>query len=680
MTRTIDGEPPLLPPTLDHFLAHLRSNNPFAVNRVVPSSTFKEDVPQIHHKQFTQLVELAGKARQQRIGVGVMLWGEAGIGKSHLLARLASWAEKQRQALFVYLANLQAQPEQLPRSLLKCVLSILTRGRTSRFHGTPLYRWVNAALRHALQDDQTRAYSWDEAQAAYQDLVDGLAAVTSAQAAVVDRSTYEVIFRFFRSVYLTRDTADDGIAARAVRWLGGDFLDPDEARSLGIHPGRHRDEAVALADDEQIKKVLIALAQMASYRQQVLILCFDQVDNLEPEQFAGLVRFLHALLDGAANLLVITSGVRPTISRWESEGVIQKSSWDRLAQYEVELQRVGLQEARQIVQARLQPFQETYLAVEPIKDLVQMDDLFPIGETWAQEFLAGKIEVRPRDVISWAREGWRRQQETLEELGGPSWLEGWKTRRLGGGKWLVPSAEEIQKLIDDKVTLLLDEHRHQRHLEPQTLPPDADNLAGLLHTLLERCLAPSYPTLLGLERRVRPRYGQRPPHQLILQQRLGPEGQEIRTGILCLSVRNRTSLTAFLRRLVHDTQPPQRLFLVTDERCPLDPAPTGREYLERLRQRYGEQFQHIHLTFDQYAQLDALQATVGLARSGDLEIELPGGQTHRVSEEEVIQSHHRQRRYLAHPLLRLLLGEEFPAPHALSTAVVSGSPSGASGR
>src|SRR5207253_2866270 len=48
-------------------------------------------------------------------------------------------------------------------------------------------------------------------------------------------------------------------------------------------------------------------------------------------------------------------------------------------------------------------------------------------------------------------------------------------------------------------------------------------------------------------------------------------------------------------------------------------------------------------------------------RSGDLEIALPGGQARRISEQEVIDSHHRQQRYLAHPLLALLLtGEEPP--------------------
>ena len=69
--------------------------------------------------------------------------------------------------------------------------------------------------------------------------------------------------------------------------------------------------------------------------------------------------------------------------------------------------QVSFWQARQIVQARLQPFQEPFLSLNAVKTLVQKDYLFPLGEVWAEEFFAGKIDVRPRDVINWAREGWR---------------------------------------------------------------------------------------------------------------------------------------------------------------------------------------------------------------------------------------------------------------------------------
>lgn len=660
MTRTLQQEvsavsPP--PPTPDALFEHVLHGNPFEVNRVGASAPLTDDAENIHHKPFSLLLELADQARKRPTAIGAMLWGEAGVGKSHLLARLSKWARPDhRQAVFVYLANLQAEPEQLPRSLLRCVVSILTRGRTGHFHDTTLYRLVNATVRHALKDDDAHAPSMQQAEAAYQHLIDDLCGRSPFQAAVVDRQTYAVLFKFFRTAYrVARRGPDDGLATLAVRWLAGDALDPDEALALGVSLGPRKDAGV-LADDEQIKQVLIALAQAAWYWQRPLILCFDQADNLEPEQFSALARFLHALLDGAANLLVLTSGVRATLFRWKEEAVLTDSAWDRLAQYEVELQRVSVAEARQIVQARLGPFQEHFHGLEPVKELLLKDFLFPLGEAWSREFLDGKIEVRPRDVINWAREGWRRQQAALRQVGGPAWLKGWEGQVTIAPPPPPPTEEAIQRLLDEKVALKLQEHKRQRQLEPQTLPPDGDNLAGLIHTLLQRCLNLPYPaTLLGVERLVPPKYGQRPPYDLVFRQRPGPDGPETRGGLLCLVVGNRTSMSAFLRRVAQDAQPPRRLFLVTDERRPLEPAAAGRQYLEQLRERHASQFHLVRLTFDQYAELDALQAVVGLARSGDLEIELPGGQSRRVGEQEVIDSHHRCDRFRAHPLLRLLL-------------------------
>ncbi len=668
MMNLLDQETSTMPPPttdLDGFFDHVRYTNPFDVNRVGESSFSETDAEAVHHAAYVQLLDLARKAHKQHLGIGALLWGEAGIGKSHLLARLGRWAgPEQRQAVFVYLSNMQSAPEHLPRTVLRRTVSILTRGRVDRFWETPLYRLMNATIRQALKDDKG---TWDAAKVAYNRLLDDLCAEAPAKAGFVDRPTYTVFFDFFRSAYQAcYEGNDDGHAALAARWLSGDPLDSDEARLLGLPPAGQRDVAVSLAD-EQIKNVLVALAQIAQFRGAPLILCFDQVDNLEEEQYAALARFQHALLDSACNLLLITSGLRETLDHWLKTGmVLVDSTWHRLTQYEIHLQRVSVAEARQIIQARLQPFQSPFMTVEPVKSLVQKDLLFPLGEPWAKKFLAGKIEVRPRDVINWAREGWHCQQDALKLVGGKTWLQEWGKEQTSEQVSPLPE-ETIQELIDQKVALKLQEHKRERQLEPQTLPPDADNLVGLLHTLLQRCLNVSqFESLLAVERLQRPRYGQRPPYDLTLRQRRG-QSDEYRSGVLCLVVSNRTSMTAFLRRLAQDTQPPQRLVLITEERRPLDPAAAGKEYLEQLRQRHQSGFQHIHLTFDEYAELDALQGVVGLARSGDLEIALPGGQSRRVSEEEVMDSHHRRQRYLAHPLLRLLLAGEPPAEKLAET-------------
>jgi DNA helicase HerA-like ATPase len=125
-----------------------------------------------------------------------------------------------------------------------------------------------------------------------------------------------------------------------------------------------------------------------------------------------------------------------------------------------------------------------------------------------------------------------------------------------------------------------------------------------------------------------------------------------------LSTGSPQSVAAHLRRLTEDRQLPARLLVVTEERQPLPHlGAKGRERWEELQKRKGLSFTHRELAFEEYAALDALQHVVGMAVSGDLEVEWPRGQIRPVNEKEVIESHHRKQRYRSHPFLNRFLEE-----------------------
>src|SRR5579872_2713319 len=112
--------------SLETFYERLRAVNPFLDNRVNGPAPAACDAEAVHPHAFTRLTDLAGQALAARRGLGAVVWGEAGIGKSHLLARLGRWAATNHHAVFVYLHNLQATPEHLPRALLRHVIGVLT--------------------------------------------------------------------------------------------------------------------------------------------------------------------------------------------------------------------------------------------------------------------------------------------------------------------------------------------------------------------------------------------------------------------------------------------------------------------------------------------------------------------------------------------------------------------------
>lgn len=625
---------------LQDFAARLCVVNPFAVNRVDRLSGTEADVGSIHSGPFEAIVARAREAREQNRAIGAVVWGEAGAGKSHLLARLARWAGQDNHACFVYLHNLLADPERLPRYVLKYVVSYLTGGMAGPLDRTPLFRVLSAALVEALtRDGVSSDVTWPTAAASFDRLVNRIGAQDPTRAVLLDRDAYRVLFAFYRSVYMARRQSSDGRAALAVRWLSGDALDPDEAGRLGLRAG--------VTDDQQVKQVLVALTQLAHQRRQPFLLCFDQVDNLGPERVATLAQFLHDLLDSAGNLVVVLSGVKHTLLGYARKRVIPEAAWHRLAQYQLDLPAVGKEEGRQILEARMERLLEPFVGVPEIKAALSHDSLFPLGRAWYQERTRDVIEVRPRRAIDWARERWEQQQGRLAREGAAAWLTTWE--RFGSGPAHPTREAAVDALVDAKFAALT----ARRAQEPHTLPPSPENLCGLTWTLLEQCRHLGQYPLRGLTREATKR-NQRPAYDLILTW-AGADGGMSTAVVFFLGTASATSAAGSLRRLLTATRDGKAawLFLITEQRLPLDLGEAGKHYLERLSARAAPRFTHLKLTFEQYAQLDALQAVVGLARSGDLEVD---GEPRAVTEAEVIASHQRRGRYAAHPFLRELLG------------------------
>jgi len=520
-------------------------------------------------------------------------------------------------------------------------------------HQTPLYRFVERAIRQGIKVKGAKA---DDAKAIHRAYQDYFASYPES------KDAFEVLYQFLRHGRLDKasDPSRRYLASQAIAWLSGDEIDAETARTLGLKA--KDEEAVMLWDDQEIKQVLIALAQLARLSRQPLVVCIDQVENLDPDKLKPLCRFLHAVLGHTANLLVITSGVKQTLLKYSEEKIIPEAAWDRMAQYKVELNRVHKGEARKILEARLERFHDRFLELSAVRQHVHTDTLFPLGQNWLERRFEDVLEVRPRDVLTWARDAWEEEQSRLDRSGGETWVHSWAGSPIPVEE--KPRVEctqaEIEEAIDEAVDSKIKEQISFHRLQPGSLPPDAGNLAGLVEALLGQCLGKGLPyTLRGVERRKK-RAGKLPPYDLLIREQRDGDGREVATGVVFVTNVG-LSATAALRRLLEDNKPPDLRLLVTDhERRPLKVGAQGVEYYRDLEKLGSEKFQHLKINFEQYTGLDALLDVVGTARSGDLEIESPPGTSRPITEEEVVASHHRRDRYRRHPLLRPLLTEAPP--------------------
>jgi len=111
--------------TTEEFLRALKGTNPFGKNRVSGAADFEADVPSIHGDEFKKLIKRVERVGAGGSSCGLLIVGAAGVGKSHLLGRLARWAENDGHATVLFLHNIVASPERMPRYLLRASVSVL---------------------------------------------------------------------------------------------------------------------------------------------------------------------------------------------------------------------------------------------------------------------------------------------------------------------------------------------------------------------------------------------------------------------------------------------------------------------------------------------------------------------------------------------------------------------------
>jgi hypothetical protein len=640
------------PLTASDFHARILEGNPFVDNRINAPSGDEIDVPGLHAAAFERLTELAHEALAGHRGLGAILWGEAGIGKSHLLSRLARWAATDRQACLVYLHNLQAGPAQLPRVLLRCVMSGLTWSERENYLDTWLFRMLRDAVQSEL-GTQTGFFSWRALRHSLFRIL-GSGAEGPGDAGLADPTVANVLFGFFRSVLRARQGKEDGsTAGLAVRWLRGEALTHSQAAQLRLPPGRHGDEPAGVEDGQQVKHILSAVTRLAAAGNRPFVLCLDQVDNLDEDQARSLFRFLEALIDSARNLLVVTAGIQSSLKAWHEQRVFQDSAWDRIAQWQNQLLRVSPAQGRQLLEKRLQLFLEPFDEVKAVHQQVFEDPLFPLGSQWFDRQFTGQPEVRPREVINAAREAWHREQRWLEAEGGDAWLAGWNARQ-GKAETTPPaklSADELNALIDQKVNERIAEYTKASRAEPVGREALAEAVASLLDEV--RRLEPE-PTLVGVELPASDSESGAAPYDLLLRYRDPSGGPEVLSGVLLAAGASAYVMGHALGKLAADEEPPRRLLIVSGEEG-LKLGEKGGAYLETIRSRPGIDLDVVTISGAEPASLIAMSAVWKEARAEDFEATLPDGRSRPVTASEVMASFRRNGRLTTSTLLQAAL-------------------------
>jgi hypothetical protein len=302
-------------------------HNPFREAIVAdPWSAAPADLAEINADPFAKFRQLYEPLLQNGRSTALLLLGEAGSGKTHLLGRIRTWLLAQQPRPLFAAVRLQTSPSSFWRYLRRCLVQDLLRpaiGERSQLEVALLTRIREMTTRKRLGEQD------------FTFLAEQLGA------------------RLFLSPNLQRalvHLARRRHVADVQAWLKGYSLPESSLQRLGLADDEEDGEP-----EERAREFVLEICRLAGGRLPV-VLCFDQIEALQrfPGDTSGLFTFGQAaafLHDRTTNLLLVSC--IQSLYRLDFEKALPRSDFDRLAAHQGTLQPVTLPLARSLVAARL---------------------------------------------------------------------------------------------------------------------------------------------------------------------------------------------------------------------------------------------------------------------------------------------------------------------------------------
>jgi hypothetical protein len=486
-----------------------RSLNPFRGSIVGdPWKTTNDgaDVPRIHQRVYETCCHAVDAARSNNGSAGIIINGEPGSGKTHLIGRLRKrltddlvhpTLEKRRQA-FAYV-RLDTSASSLARHVRRRVVDDLLRkvrgpNQFERLVLTRLMEFDNGDGYIGLWWEHFRDERMDDCR----ELLSDLCLQEGISTAFV-----EVL------VHLVAQRHRLDVAA----WLRGDTLTPAALQRLGVAADDPDDHPERVAS-----RFLSDLMKLAGSNMP-LVLCFDQIEALQtaPDDIQSIFTFgqLVSQLHDADNNLVIISCMQSSLYQ-DVIRVLPVPDVDRLRSFATEsLNPLNEDLASQLLSHRLK-------ASEQIEDRPDdASEIWPFTTTDVNTFV-GRVGTTPRRLLDQAARRFdelmdRSERVRTETVSDPISRE-WE-RRLETAE-LDNSPQRSVSILRDSVSLLMKltrpewnvegDPRHDDVLDFLITSPDGEGKVGIkvcddssirMSAQLRR-LSQQFPNSLGIQKLV----------------------------------------------------------------------------------------------------------------------------------------------------------------------------------
>jgi len=377
--------------------------NPFSSHKADDTVTIPAGhVPELHGDVLAACEKSLSRTRQAGQGVGMFVVGEAGSGKSQLIAQWRARLAGEPGAVLVAVRMSKAYAGRLWRHLRKRLFEELLRPYADAGHGAD-------GLTRILRN---RFPAWSAGSAASAGgllgfLTGGGPGRVDLRACLKDFAQGEAIDYALARVLPQLGDAEIRDLARA--WLAGGQLGEKDLQRLGLPPAFPTEQEQEVHAQEVVQSVLALAGEKTT-----LLICFDEVEAIQAgtwdaEALRQFTTLTTDLLGQSGPRLVVTF-IRPNVLM-ELRKSVEHANVQKMAQEHASIPPLSWEQTARVAIARLEGEPTVRAARQAHAD----DPFWPLGRPFLDGlFKQYKRALTPRHLIQACKDEFDR----LQRLGG----------------------------------------------------------------------------------------------------------------------------------------------------------------------------------------------------------------------------------------------------------------------
>ena len=315
----------------------LKADNPFASSASpLPWENNTPDVLQLNSVVSAEIEQLIRNKRlQPSLPLSGLIFGGAGMGKTHMLARILRKLRKNAwQVIFVAVRSL-TNPKMIMQEILSEIFICMTQTHSN---GRSQFDVLMSAMMDVFHERRRE---------------DGFSITDTPNLKTYLKHDMPRIDRvFLKCILLYLGTNDKTIKDEIIEWLR-EGLDDEDSLKLGL-PLRDVNSMDDEACESAAKNIITSLGILLSYARIPMLICFDDLETMKNSNelisaWGGTIAFLMNATSGILPLCFVRRDI------WDSKflPVLDMAIVQRLQVGKMEMNTCSVEQAKQIIHDRI---------------------------------------------------------------------------------------------------------------------------------------------------------------------------------------------------------------------------------------------------------------------------------------------------------------------------------------